>query len=133
MASEIDKAMEDWDNEFHTVDNFNISIYVGLREGYEGLCRTPQNAIDICRKYCDHVGLGVTVTPTNFVYVGGDEPGVIVGLIHYPRFPKTEKAMCRDAIDLAQMLRQGLKQQRVSIVFPKKTIMIGPKDETLKT
>lgn len=44
-------------------------------------------AREICRAYCDEVGYCVTVTPTSYVYTGGEESGFIVGLINYPRFP----------------------------------------------
>jgi SAM-dependent methyltransferase len=36
----------------------------------------------------------VTVTPTNFIYCGGQEDGVIIGIRNYPRFPKTEDEIC---------------------------------------
>lgn len=42
-------------------------------------------ARDLCRAFCDEEGLCVTVTPTTYVYTGGEEDGVIVGLINYPR------------------------------------------------
>ncbi len=44
-------------------------------------------AHEICRAHCDAVGLCVTVTATSYIYTGGEEAGVIVGLINYPRFP----------------------------------------------
>lgn len=42
-----------------------------------------------CQKYCDEVGLCVTVEPVKFIYTGGDETGARVGLINYPRFPES--------------------------------------------
>ncbi|HEY7823728.1 MAG TPA: hypothetical protein VIG24_12880 [Acidimicrobiia bacterium] len=38
-------------------------------------------------KYCDAVGLCVSITSTRFVYTGGWEMGFRVGLRNYPRFP----------------------------------------------
>jgi hypothetical protein len=46
-------------------------------------------AVDYARQYCDEHGLCVTVTPTIYVYTGGQEVGLAVGLINYPRFRST--------------------------------------------
>lgn len=35
----------------------------------------PDAARRICRNFCDEEGLCVTVTPTTYVYTGGDENG----------------------------------------------------------
>jgi hypothetical protein len=66
----------------------------------------------------DEVGLGVTVTPTSFVYTGGDERGVIVGLINYPRFPSTEKEINDHAVSIAHLLMTAFKQERCTIEMP---------------
>lgn len=42
---------------------------------------------NICREYVMR-GACVTVTPTNYIYTMGEESGVEIGLINYPRFPK---------------------------------------------
>ena len=41
----------------------------------------------VCREHCFDVGLCVTVEPTTYIYTGGEEDGVVIGLINYPRFP----------------------------------------------
>jgi hypothetical protein len=41
----------------------------------------------VCREFCDELGWCVTVTPTTYVYKGGEEAGFIVGAINYARFP----------------------------------------------
>jgi hypothetical protein len=48
--------------------------------------------ITMIKHFCQHhcaEGACVTVTPTEYVYTGGREAGAIIGLINYPRFPKT--------------------------------------------
>ena len=35
------------------------------------------------QKYCDEVGLCVTVTDTWFIYKDGNEPGLIIGFISF--------------------------------------------------
>lgn len=44
------------------------------------------------RSYCYEVGLCVTVTPTDFIYTGGEESGFVIGLVNYPRFPDSREA-----------------------------------------
>ena len=72
-------------------------------------------AVEICRAYCDRVGLCVTVTPTTYVYTGGQEAGFIVGLINYARFPSSKCEIDNRAIELASELRIALKQQSFTI------------------
>ena len=79
----------------------------------------------MCQEYCDNIKLGVTVTPTKFIYVGGHEMGAIIGVINYPRFPSTPEQIKSRAIELANIVKDEFKQHRVSIVFPDETVMIG--------
>lgn len=74
------------------VATYTATIYAGLREGYGNVIHPLDDALAVCQRYCDRVGLGVTVTATTFVYTSGREPGCAVGLIHYPRFPHDDPA-----------------------------------------
>lgn len=85
-------------------------------------------AEDVCAVYCDDVGFCVTVTLTEYVYTGGKDFGIIVGLINYPRFPLTHKEMWARAEALAERLRVGLKQESYSIQAPDKTVWISYRD-----
>jgi hypothetical protein len=58
----------------------------------------------ICREECFREGLCVTVESCNFVYTGGAEMGVRVGLIQYPPFPKEEDGIFDRAVVLGKML-----------------------------
>lgn len=78
-------------------------------------------AKQVCREYCLNVGLCVTVEPVEFIYTGGEEIGVRVGLINYPRFPTTEDALLGHAAALATILMQRLCQHSYSIVGPRET------------
>lgn len=66
-------------------------------------------------------GLCVTVTPTTFIYTGGAEEGVAVGLINYPRFPKDDEVIWETAIRLGMALLDDLCQMSFSVVAPDKT------------
>lgn len=85
----------------------------------------PWEAETICLDYCNEVGLCVTVTETNYVYTGGEETGVIVGLINYGRFPSEPEAIFARAEALALRLIEGLRQQSASIQAPDKTVWIS--------
>jgi hypothetical protein len=75
----------------------------------------------ICRDFCDEEGLCVTVTPTTYVYTGGEEVGVIVGLINYPRFPSELASILMAAKMLAFELMHKLEQESVSVQTPDET------------
>lgn len=110
----------------HTVETYWANIYVGLQPGYASeRVYTIDSVKNILRIYMDEYKLAVTLTPTNFVYVGGSEPGIIVGLINYPRFPSTKDEIIAKAKHLAEYLKKHLEQERVSIVFPDNTVMLG--------
>ena len=109
-----------------------VTIWVGLREetdtGY--IIHDVSEVELICQEYVDNIGLCVTVTPTKFVYTGGNESGVSVGLINYPRFPEQHSQyVINKAIDLAKILRERLGQTRVSVVAPHDTFTIGEFDD----
>lgn len=55
-----------------------------------------------CRDYCYQIGLCVTVTPTSYIYTGGEESGAIIELINYARFPKETTTIWNQAIELGQ-------------------------------
>jgi hypothetical protein len=74
-----------------------------------------------CREYCFAVGLCVTVEPVTYIYTGGEEEGVRVGLINYPRFPADKATIRAKAKELADKLLERLCQHSYSIVGPDET------------
>lgn len=120
-----------------TVRTFWANIYVGLLDtdkskelGYSECF--PYGAIEhICKEYCNETGFCVTVTPTKYIYTGGEEDGAIVGIINYPRFFSTPELLKERALILAEKLRDILNQYRVTVVMPEETVMLsrpGTKD-----
>lgn len=75
-------------------------------------------ALELCRAYCDEVSYCVTVTPTSYVYRDGQESGLMIGLINYARFPAEPEAIEVRALELANRLRIGLKQESFTIQTP---------------
>lgn len=82
-----------------------------------------------CREFCMARGECVTVTPTEFIYTGGQESGVIVGFINYPRFPRTVEQILKSAHDLAQELMGKLCQHSYSIEGPEITEWVSRRGE----
>ncbi|MBX4911441.1 hypothetical protein HJA82_29445 [Rhizobium bangladeshense] len=89
----------------------------------------PATARHICRKFCDKVGLCVTVTDTDYIYTNGSEVGVRVGLINYPRFPKSPAEIEETAFKLASMLRNGLRQESFTIETPNETMWFSWREQ----
>ena len=75
----------------------------------------------VCREYCLEVGLCVSVTPTQYVYTGGQEAGFIVGLINYPRFPLLPGAIDERAVALGMRLMVALCQLSFTVEMPSTT------------
>ena len=99
-------------------ETYKVSVYMGLQEGYDGTQHHWKEAVRWIRTYVDEVGLGVTVTPTEFVYTDGNESGVIVGLIQYPRFPKPQSEIDEHAVKIAKLLMEAFSQERCTIETP---------------
>lgn len=110
------------------VPSFTATIYVGARDGYDGL----ELPFSVTREYLSALALeggwSFTLAPTEFFYKGGAESGVVVGLINYPRFPESKSHIKRRALKVAKELRVLYHQQRVSVVFPDETVMIEEGD-----
>lgn len=70
-----------------------------------------EHAKQIIRRFCIDTPICVTVTPTTFVYTGGEEAGFVVGFRNYPRFPTDPYSLRASAADLAERLREALGQR----------------------
>jgi len=111
-----------------TVDTFWAKIYLGCKHTETGIIYPIEMVKEICQKHCDEIGLCVTVTPTEYIYTDGNEPGAEIGLINYPRFPSTPEVVRKRAIELAQILKRKTQQHRVSIMMPDETVMLGDEE-----
>jgi hypothetical protein len=102
--------------------SYPVSIFIagGLRAAKE-----------TCREHCDEVGLCVTVRSTAYIYTGGEEPGVVVGLINYPRFPAEPAQIEAKAIELGVKLRKALGQESFAVQTPTTTTWFSWRAEDL--
>jgi hypothetical protein len=86
-------------------------------------------AEQICRKdFLDH-GLCITITPTKYIYTGGEESGYVIGLVNYPRFPSQPEEIYARAKDLAIKLLDGTFQHSVLLVSPDKSEWITKREQ----
>lgn len=111
-----------------TTPSHNVQIWSGLMEGYGGYVHSLEEVLDICQEFVDEKKECVTITPTQFVYTQGNEPGVIVGFIMYPRFPRSEEEIENRAVELGKILLNKLRQNRLTITTPFKSIMLKNKE-----
>lgn len=113
------------------IPTYTATIYCGLKPMYDQQSvseRFYSERIDKCRQMCqefvDAVGLCVTFNTTEYLYTNGSEPGIVVGLINYPRFPATPLSIKENAITLAGKLMIEMQQYRVTVVTTMDTIML---------
>jgi hypothetical protein len=111
-----------------SVSTFTATIYVGLKYHYDGEV-IDRNAVNAAiQEYVDRIGLCVTVTDTTYLYTNGNEPGVAVGFINYPRFPSTPERIRELALQLAEILLKTCRQWKVSVVMPDETLMCSAEE-----
>ena len=67
------------------------------------------------REFCDRIGFCVSVTQSCYIYAGGQEDGVVVGFINYPRFPLGPEALEQKAIAVGLFLLDRLGQDSFTI------------------
>jgi len=106
------------------VPSFNVQIWCGLRIGYTDTIHALDDVRVICDEFIDDFKDCVTITPTEYRYVDGYEPGVIVGYIQYPRFIREPEEIIGRALNLAQRLMIRLGQNRVTVTTPDESIML---------
>jgi hypothetical protein len=75
-----------------------------------------EHAKQVLRLWCKESPCCVTVTPTTFIYRGGEESGFVVGFRNYPRFPSDAEDIASKAKSLAERLRAELGQDSYMIV-----------------
>ena len=107
------------------VETFTATVAVGTKHTATDMIQLTDNAIAWLQEYVDKVGLCVTVTRTEYIYSKGREPGLLIGLINYPRFPASKEDIKNHAMVIAESLKEKLRQKRVSIICSDETITIG--------
>lgn len=116
------------------VPTYTAMIYVGTREQFTPEVRSLEMARRFLHDYVNKVGLCVTLKPIDYIYTGkaqadgsvtdAGEPGFVVGLINYPRFPVEPPVIRAHATAIAYGLLELYRQFKVTVVFPDETLMV---------
>lgn len=109
---------------YTAVSTYTATIYVGTKIRKTGQVLPLGRGRLWLQEYVDRVGLCVTITPTEFLYTRGNEPGFSVGLINYPRFPSSPEMLREHALAIAEGLCRLYEQGKVTVVFPDQTVMV---------
>lgn len=81
------------------------------------------------RKKATTVRMCVTIEPTTYIYSGGEETGYVVGYINYPRFEKIPSEIWKEAVVLAQELKDETGQKSFTIMATDTTFWHSDEDE----
>jgi hypothetical protein len=102
-----------------TLDTYTVKIYIA------GDITTAKMTL---RTHFYHFGGCVTIEPTTFIYTGGEEAGMIIGYVNYPRFPSDDETIFGKAYSMAMTLIKDLNQKTALVVGTDKTalVSIGP-------
>ena len=84
-------------------------------------------AEDVCRKYTER-GACINLYETNYIYKYGEQTGVVVELINYPRFPKTIDQLTEQATALGFDLLQAMSQGSFTVQTDRDTTYYDRRD-----
>ena len=83
-----------------------IKIYIA---GDRNLARQVLQEYVMC-------GACVSISEEEYIYTMGNETGIVVNLINYPRFPKEPYQLLNQAYEIAELLIEKLHQGSCTIV-----------------
>ena len=105
---------------FKTVDTHIVTIYTS----------GPIKVIEhVCRESVFNDGHCVTVKPAKFIYTGGEEFGVEIGLLNYPRYPETAQNLVVRAKELAIDILKATYQRTALVVGTQFTTLISYEEQ----
>ena len=79
------------------------------------------HAKQLLQKYVE-VGLCVSTCKVDYIYKYGQESGIKVTLINYPRFPSTDEELKNKAIDIGHYLMGNMSQGSFTVTGNNETI-----------
>jgi hypothetical protein len=80
-----------------------------------------------CREMCFPKGLCVTIEKTKYIFGGGTEDGVRVGLIQYPPFPESIEDLIHKAISVGKKIAEENHQFSFTIVTARENVFFSRK------
>lgn len=94
------------------------------------IASNKQDTERVCRKVCYDVGLCVTIEDCSYVYTGGLEEGVVVGLINYARFPDSPENIYYKAEVLAKKIMEECCQKSFTLMTPTDSVFYSRREES---
>jgi len=95
-------------------ETFEVSVY---------MAGDIEHAKQVIRRYCNSHPCCVTVTPTAYIYRGGEEAGFVVTFRNYPRHTSEGCTLEDQGRDLGLLLRGELGQDSFMVVSPRGTML----------
>jgi len=86
-------------------------------------------AEDVCRKFVER-GACVNIYETNYIFKYGEQAGVVVEFINYPRFPMTPEQLKNMAEELGMLLLTEMSQGSFTIQTSTETIFYDRREST---
>jgi hypothetical protein len=112
-------SIAEWCHE-RTADTYTIDIYIA---------GSPEIAKQVCDDYCWAEHFCVNVQEVDYIYTGGNESGVKIGIIQYPRFPKEINVLENRAFDIGYKVAEACNQWSFTIVSSGKTRFYSRREE----
>ena len=81
-------------------------------------------AKQLLREYCLQ-GFCVSIEPVSYIYTMGEESGMVVRIINYPRFPRTQDEIKQKGVELGELLIKGLHVGSCSVVCTDETVFLS--------
>lgn len=88
-----------------------------------------QQIVSLCRKFCFDFPFCVSIKKSVYVYQGGVEEGVEIDIIHYAKFPRTNKELLDITTSLANKILEDQAQWSYSILTPDKSIWFSRREQ----
>ena len=108
-------------------NTYEIKLYIGSKEGYNGEEFSKEDLVAAIQGFqheltLDHA-MPVRISPTSYMFDNYYEEGWEIGLINYPRKPRSTIELTRFMERLASFLLEKFKQNRITVVHPNATVM----------
>ena len=87
-------------------------------------------AVEALRVHCNEVGDCWSVEPMDFIYTGGQEAGVRLTRIDYPRFPMPPEELQELAEKVAEWMLLQLHQRSCTVVGPLRSTWMSRESDT---
>lgn len=81
------------------------------------------------RRYCNSHPCCVTVTPTAYIYRGGEEAGFVVTFRNYPKYSGDGQTLEEQGRELGALLKDELGQDSFMVVSPRGTMLTSVRSE----